>query len=375
MRLLLHAFRDRLPQPKQNEDVAKHITAAANWLARAQDATADGGVSARYDLKHKAWSASYPETTGYIIPTFYDYAQFATAPAFADRARRMAAWEADIQLSSGAVRASTVDKATAVPTVFNTGQVLFGWARAWIETEFEGFRMAALRAADWLTTAQDSDGAWRRFGSPSATYDLNAYNTRTAYGLARVGLVFGEPRFIDAAIANVDWAIATAHANTWLDDNDLQDNSAPLTHTIAYALRGILEVGAIVDSQRYIDFATRMARAVAQAQREDGALPGRLDNQWQARARWSCLTGNAQMAINWLRLAEIVGDDAFRRHAKIANRFNMATQNLDGPPEILGGIKGSHPIDGGYMTWRYPNWAAKFFMDALMLEQGFAIDQ
>ena len=32
-------------------------------------------------------------------------------------------------------------------------------------------------------------------------------------------------------------------------------------------------------------------------------------------------------------------------------------------------MKGSHPINGGYMTYRYPNWAAKFFMDGLMLEQ------
>jgi hypothetical protein len=34
-----------------------------------------------------------------------------------------------------------------------------------------------------------------------------------------------------------------------------------------------------------------------------------------------------------------------------------------------GGIKGSHPINGGYHPWQYPNWAAKFFADALMLEE------
>src|SRR5699024_2401298 len=108
--------------------------------------------------------------------------------------------------------------------------------------------------------------------------------------------------------------------------------------------------------------------------RKNGALPGRMDSQWQPAVRWSCLTGNAQMAIIWLRLADIVGDDAFRQNATRANRFNMATQELDGPPETAGAIKGSFPVDGGYMTWRYPNWAAKFFMDALMLEQGFPID-
>ena len=46
----------------------------------------------------------------------------------------------------------------------------------------------------------------------------------------------------------------------------------------------------------------------------------------------------------------------------------MSVQDLESAdPNVRGAIKGSHPIDGEYMAWRYPNWAAKFFMDALML--------
>jgi hypothetical protein len=45
-----------------------------------------------------------------------------------------------------------------------------------------------------------------------------------------------------------------------------------------------------------------------------------------------------------------------------------ATGGAAGPAEELGGVKGSHPIDGGYHPWQCPNWAAKFFADALMLE-------
>lgn len=370
---LLYALKDRLPLPKANRDVAAHVDATADWLGRAQDAAPDG-VAAYYDLDQKKWAGAYPETTGYIIPTLYDYAIFACRPGFAERADRMAHWEADIQLSDGGVRAGTLDSDTVAPTIFNTGQVLFGWTRAWTETGDARFRDAALRAANWLRAAQDEDGAWRRFGSPFATHKLNSYNTRTAYGLARVGATFGERRFLDAARANIGWAISRAHTNAWLDNNCLENNRRPLTHTIAYSLRGILEVGVVSGDDEYVDFAARMARGVAAAQRKDGALPGRLDAQWKPKARWSCLTGNAQMAINWLRLADIVGDNALRRRAQRANRFNMATQSLTGSAEIRGAIKGSFPADGGYMRWRYPNWAAKFFMDALMLEQGFAID-
>ncbi len=35
--------------------------------------------------------------------------------------------------------------------------------------------------------------------------------------------------------------------------------------------------------------------------------------------------------------------------------------------EIRGAIKGSHPISGIYAPLQYPNWATKFFADALIL--------
>jgi hypothetical protein len=142
-----------------------------------------------------------------------------------------------------------------------------------------------------------------------------------------------------------------------------------LTHTIAYATRGILEVGVIASNGRFVDAAVRIARAVAQTQRDDGALPGRLDAAWKPAARWTCVTGNAQMAIVWQRIAHETGDRSVLPAAEKANRFNMSVQDLSTSEQgIRGGIPGSHPRGGGYMTHRYPNWAAKFFMDALMLQ-------
>ena len=59
----------------------------------------------------------------------------------------------------------------------------------------------------------------------------------------------------------------------------------------------------------------------------------------------------------------------FESHAIAANRYNMRAQDLTQRDlNRAGGLKGSHPVNGGYLTWRYPNWATKFFADALMLE-------
>ncbi|KRA33133.1 hypothetical protein ASD68_08805 [Rhodanobacter sp. Root627] len=356
-----------LPAP----DTSRGLQAAAEWLARAQDASGCDGVSAYYDVTKRQWVGAYPETTGYIIPTFFRYAEFSGNNEYRERALRMAAWESDIQLPDGGVRAGTMDATQIVPTIFNTGQVLFGWLAAWRQTKERRFHDSAVRAADWLVAAQDSDGAWRRFASPFAVHTVNAYNTRVAFALAEAGQMLGEPRYLDAAVRNVQWAMSQMHANGWLDNNDLEDNERPLTHTIAYAARGFLEVGVIAKHGELVEVAMRIARAAAQSQRSDGALPGRLDSAWRAASRWSCVTGNAQMAIIWLRLAAETGDSIWKPAAERAIRFNLSIQDVEATNVgIRGGMSGSHPLSGGYMKNRYPNWAAKFFMDALMLKLG-----
>lgn len=344
------------------------LAAAAEWLGRAQDATGNGGVSAYFDAKKGRWAASYPETTGYIIPTLLRYAKLSGRPEYEARAIRMAEWESAIQFPDGGVRAGTLDAAIQVPTIFNTGQVMFGWLAAWQRTHEQQFRQSLVRAAEWVLEAQDSDGAWRRFGSPFSAKALNTYNTRVAYALALTGSVLGEQRYIDAGVRNIHWALTQMHENGWLENNDLQDNTKPLTHTIAYAIRGILEVGIITGDSRFLEAAERAAVAVEGTQRRDGALPGRLNSSWNAACRWTCVTGNVQMAVIWQRLAKVGGLTHLRRAAQLAIQSacviqDTRTRNLP----TQGGLPGSWPVRGGYMRYRYPNWAAKFFMDALML--------
>jgi hypothetical protein len=373
MKHINHLFRDFVGTgTRQVQSIETHLKAAAEWLLRAQRSTADDGVAHSYDIRAGKWLASYPETTGYIIPTLYDYANHYNAHKYAEAAARMADWECDIQLPDGGVRAGTMDAEVVAPTIFNTGQALFGWAKAYTETGNERYRVSLVKAADWLVGAQDEDGAWRRFPSPFTTSKLNSYNTRSAFGLVRAYEAVGDRRYLDAAVSNVEWTLGRALPNGWLPDNCLTKNAdlAALTHTIAYSIRGILEVGVAAGRKNYIEHALQMARMVAREQRADGALAAHYTPEWRTSAKWSCVTGNSQMAINWLRLAQLTGEKALLLNAIRANRFNMSIQDLlTKDLNVQGAIKGSHPINGGYMTYRFPNWAAKFFMDGLMLEQ------
>jgi uncharacterized protein YyaL (SSP411 family) len=371
---LRYVIQDALGLAGRVRDAREHLDAAMGWLCRAHDA-GGGGVARSYSLRWqrahrcRGWLAAYPETTGYIIPTFLDYARLTGQEEYRRRAIRMAQWEAEIQMESGAVQGGVIGF-RATPAVFNTGQVLFGWVRAFEETGDELFRKAAIRGADFLVDAQDDDGAWRRFGSRYARKGVNVYDARTAWGLLDAYRVTEEQRHREAAVRNLDFALSRQRDNGWFADCCLDDDARPLLHTLAYAMEGLLEAGRALAAPRYIEAARRAADALRARQRPDGSLAGRFDARWEPAARWSCLTGNAQTAVVWLRLHEHTGEGGYLDAADRILRYLKATQDLDAAdPGIRGGIKGSQPIWGDYGPWEYLNWAAKFFADALMLEQ------
>src|SRR4051812_34999139 len=97
-----YLIQDALPRAAANlpsDDIS--LRAAAAWLARAQDATTDGGIAGRYRLAD-GWSSSYPETTGYAIPTLLMLAEVLSDDRFRERAHRSVEFLLSVQLPSGA---------------------------------------------------------------------------------------------------------------------------------------------------------------------------------------------------------------------------------------------------------------------------------
>ncbi len=337
------------------------------WLSRAQDATNDDGVSQAYFCRGRRWGASYPETTGYIIPTFFDYAILAGSRAFYDRAVRMADWESTIQLIDGGVQADTVDARTVVPTVFNTGMVIFGWIRAFEETQKRAYLDSARKAGNWLVSVQEGDGAWKRYSSPVTLSSVNSYNTRVAWALLELHRITGDERYLRSARKHLGWALTQQLANGWLENNCLLDNEQPYTHTLAYAMRGFLEAGAYLKDSGYLDAAEKIFVGVQKNMRGDGFLSGRFDRNWRPTVGYCCLTGNAQLALNCFRLYELIGNGTYFEAGKKLLTFVLQTQDLETEdPSIRGAIGGSYPLHGKYHPYQYPNWAAKFTADAVM---------
>jgi hypothetical protein len=341
-----------------------HLDTTMGWLCRAQDANRDGGVAGRYRLD-TGWTASYPETTGYIIPTFFEYARLTRQPEHRERAVRMADWLLGIQMPDGAYQGGHID-AEPQPIVFNTAQILKGLVRTYQETGQERYLQAATRAGDWLVSVQDADGAWRRF-----TYreTPTVYHTTAAWPLLLLHQVVPNPRYVECAVRHLDWACSHQRPTGWFARCAFDEASHPFTHTIAYTVRGLLEAGLLVRSSRYLDAARSAADALLRRYEVTRFLSGQYDERWKAMADYTCVTGNAQTAVIWFRLYEAMGDARYLNGALKMNDTVRAIQDLrSGNPGIRGGVKGSQPIWGDYIRFGYPNWAAKYFADALMAE-------
>lgn len=338
-----------------------HLAAAEEWLLRAHDQGDDDGVSYGFSIRG-GWRPSYRETSGYIATTFFNLAAYRQSQEFRDRALRICRWLLDVQNQDGSF---SNPRYGPEGIVFDTGQDLFGLVRAYEETNEEPFKAGATKAADWLVGIADHDGRWTRNEHLNTPH---VYNTRTAWALLRMNQVAYSAERERVARSNLDWAVREQRPSGFFDECAFERGVAPFTHTIAYATRGLLESGELLADDRYIEAAKRCADAALQHLDEHGFLPGQISPEGKAAASYCCLTGNCQFSIVWAKLFDRTGDEAYRRAVIRATDYVCQRQDIHTTDlNVRGAIKGSYPIWGGYAPLSFPNWPAKFFVDAMIL--------
>ncbi len=346
-----------------------HIQKAMDWLCRAQDQSKGGGVSEGYHFYH-GWLPPYPETTGYIIETFIDYFLKTGKNEIKDRALRMADWLISIQNEDGSIPDSYFSK----KLVFDTGQVLLGLVKCYEETRQEKYKSAAIKAGDWLIQVQEPDGSWLKGAIGNVPH---TYYSRVALSLLRLHKISLENRYRESGIKNIEWCLKQQFENGWFDlaSFTIKNHNRPFTHTIAYTFDGILEAGIYLGEKKYILSIMKAMNNLISVLPENGFIPGTFDNKWGGDSAFTCLTGNAQLAINCFRLFEQTHDQQYLDRAMHMTTFLKSRHPVRKYCEnIDGAVAGSYPIWGPYIHFMCPNWAAKFFIDALLLENGIVND-
>ena len=245
---------------------------AAGWLMAAQKANHDGGIGS-YHLINK-WSASYPETTGYIIPTLINYGKKHNQQKAIDSALTAADFLLKIQKESGGWQGGRMND-NKPEIVFNTGQVIRGMIAAHENTGEQKYLDAAIKAGIWLAEIQHPDGYWQ---THALMEKARVYDTFVDVPLLQLFQLTGEEKFKRTAIQNLNWVIGKKmHENGWFEDcdNTVKRNDKPILHTIAYTLDGLIDCSMILKDDQYLKAAVKGADKLRDIFLSSGFLNGR----------------------------------------------------------------------------------------------------
>lgn len=343
-----------------------HLEAAVAFILRSID-HGKGRASSKGYRVGKGWLPPYRETSGYLIPTLLNLAEHLGRPELAAIGERIGEWLSEVQEPNGGFIEHDLRQNT-VPIVFNTGQILHGLNALVLRRGRQDLIANARRAGDFLVASADETGSFVR----NEHYDMaHAYNVRSAWALLTLGRSLGDKTYESVALANADWTVAQQSDNGFFRNNIFQPGWNANTHGIAYVLQGLLEMHCISGRDSYLTAVRRTADRIVSIYGAKRYLVSEIGENWDFRSSHLCLTGYAQLAIVFFKLYGLDGDKRYLNAGLNLLDDVAATQDVTARASPhYGGIKGSLPIYGRYAPLQYPNWATKFFIDALLAKQG-----
>jgi hypothetical protein len=358
------------------KDISRHSDSALGWLRRGLEVTGGQGFPHSFSPIY-GWAAAYPETTGYLIETFFDYGKRKNDPELTQIGHSQAAWLCRQQLENGAFAGGTIDVEIKKPSAFNTGQILLGLAHATSEShsDFEKKQLlfVAEKAAVWLADLTELDGSWK-----NGLYQPDfcpIYHTRAVWGALEANVFLKNPHVESAMRRALEFYFKQVSADFCLKNAGFFPNKPAFTHTIAYTIRGFLESGILLNEEKYVQIARSVLDKIILIRAKKGRTAGAFSENWTGDFSFKCVTGNCQLSLIASRFFEVTNDEKYRLAAVDFLSEIIGNQQVTHSKDMNGAMPGSSPFWGQYMRFRYPNWAAKFFLDALLkLEQTGAIE-
>lgn len=325
-------------QPEQ--DHRTHLRATLEWLCRAQDASRDsaasGCVAAGFGFG-PGWLPASADATGRLIETLLPAATYLAWPLLEDRARAML----------DALLAQTDEASPGRIHGLIAGHVQLGHGESLARAVSSGHALAGTT----MTTA--------------------AQHAQAAHALAAVGHLAGAPELLDAARHNLDSLLAWQTPCGWFSDSAVPVS----TVTLAGILRSLIETARLLDDPRAWQAALRAVYGMRGQLREDGRLAGAFDDGWMPAVPHVCVGGLAQLAVCFLRLAQLTQEAGWRDPAWRALAWIKRNQRTEGDDLALrDALPSAVPIWGGPTAFTFDTLSAKYFADALLMDMvGIAI--
>ncbi len=315
-------FKVRLTQKRiaQRADYIKIYNNAIQWIL-------NNTIHGEGIICNSGKRKSYPEVTGYYIPTLIKW-------GYCDLAISYAKWLCKIQKEDG----SWYDTDNCAPYVFDSAQILKGLiaVRELLPEVDENIK----KGCKWILSNIEPSG---RLSTP----------TKEAWGNGRacselIHLYCLSPLIEAANIFQIEEYKEKAYKVLDYYKNNYYENIMQfslLSHFYAYVMEALLDLGEV-------NMVQEAMHNIEKYQKKSGEVPAYHD------VDWVCSTGLFQLALVWFRLGEIT-------HGKRAFEYACKLQNP------TGGWYGSYLSDNNareendYFPTEEISWAVKYFLDAL----------
>lgn len=285
-----------------------NIKKSVNWLKNNRVKAKGMSISNKKQV-------SYPEVTGYIIPTLYQWGE-------KELARNLTTWLITEQNKDGSFSAPD-----GTPYTFDAGQVVRGFVS--VLDDMPEVEKPLRNACNWILTQIRPDG---RLSTPSTKMWGKIADDRIHLyvlpPLIDAGKRLNEQKYIEAANKILKY---------YKLRKDLVEFNT-LSHFYAYIIEALCDLGET-------DLAKKGMKQVQELQHKNGSIPA------YKNVSWVCSTGVAQLALIWYKLGmNEPADKAMQYLEKIQNK--------------TGGFNGSYGRKKNYFAKEEISWAVKFYLDA-----------
>lgn len=336
-------------------DNETHARAAISWLVTSANAVGGNGFSHSFHLA-RGWLPAYPETSGYILPSLWLAAHRYGVIGAEEVISKVWKWLIKSQHECG-----SFGDLNGEPQVFDTGQILIG-ANFMLRQKIPGAREVIEHAGGWLVSQQSDDGSFVMHAYNNMPH---SYYSRVGAALFDAGQLLDSKKLLCAGMQNLEWTLRQQNADGWFGHMSFAEHP-PYSHTIIYTLEGLLAGYRLSANQRMLDAVLLCASKLLGAIRTHGGLiRSQYREEFVPVDEEICVTGLCQWSALCFRLTRL-GFSEFESEATRSLTAAKRLQTNSQFKEVNGALPGSSPFGGRYMRYAFPNWGAKFFLDALL---------
>tara|TARA_Y100000385_G_C13059182_1_gene623464 strand:+ start:861 stop:1871 length:1011 start_codon:yes stop_codon:yes gene_type:complete len=299
-------FFDKINLVGKTQNPEESLDRTFKWIKSSFEATPDKGSSAYYRFS-TGWQGSYPETTGYLIPTLYEYSKYKNKPEYALIAKEAADWLIDIQTKEGGWQGLHIGK-NCEPRVFNSGMILDGLISAYKVEKDEKYLKAAIKGCEWILDQLDKDNFFSNYNVVGG----GSFDTLVCACLLMVIQYLSKDKKNEYEMKvrfSLNSLLTYQSENYWFKKCSFHNPNYALLHHIGYTLDGLIVSAEILEDDQYYTKAKNTARKLLSIFEVNLGLPAFLNSDWeivndQGSNYSMCLTGCSQISIVFQKIYE-----------------------------------------------------------------------